>query len=184
MTDNDDPAPPGDPPSFNGLGKNAPREGAPLPSDRRAIRWARRARSSAYFAPTDPEVPNAKRRGALRRQRSLVGLTAVVIGLLSITLALLYRASMSVGARDADDSGKPVIEGSRADTAVSPTDTVHGSTLTGLSPLPSVHSIGELGDEAPAEDSTSNHSAPAGSASTTEQKGPPPALDIIRTPAF
>ena len=47
-------------------------------------------------------MPSAKRRGALRHQRSLVGLTAVVMGLLSITLALLYRASQQV--RTHDDS--------------------------------------------------------------------------------
>src|SRR5688500_13812250 len=99
MTDNDDPAPPRGGSSSAG-GKDDPGEAGARQGKNDTIDRARIRGTSARIAPTDPEVPSAKRRGALRHQRSLVGLTAVVMGLLSITLALLYRASQQVGARD------------------------------------------------------------------------------------
>ena len=134
--------------------------------------------TSARIAPTDPEVPSAKRRGALRHQRSLVGLTAVVMGLLSITLALLYRASQQVGARD-EASTAPRLRGEGAASSV---EHVHESARTPPSSPSPAKSDGEFADEAPSDD-TSNDSAPAASGATTS-KAPPPALDIIRTPAF
>src|SRR5688500_12627648 len=93
MTDNDDPHPPRD-------HLPSPDETGLRPGSEDAHGGARTSDTSVRMAPTDPEVPSAKRRGAIRHQRSLVGLTAVVMGLLSITLALLYRASQQVRARD------------------------------------------------------------------------------------
>jgi hypothetical protein len=178
MTDNDDPAPPrADSSSAGGKddsGAAGARQGKNDTSDRGRIRG-----TSARIAPTDPEVPSAKRRGALRHQRSLVGLTAVVMGLLSITLALLYRASQQVGARDEPTGTAPRLRGEAAATSI---EHVHESARTPPSSPSSAKSGGEIADEAPSDD-TSNDSAPAASG-TTPSKAPPPALDIIRTPAF
>jgi hypothetical protein len=181
MTDNDDPAPPRAHRSSNGLGKGTLGEGVTEPSGQRAVRWA--LRSGAHVGPTDPAVPNAKRRGELRRRRSLVALSALVIGLLSITLALLYRASQRVGMPNPKSNDLPAIEGTRADIDVSAANGVIDETLTRAAPTAPVEPGSELGDDAPAYGQTSTDSAPAGSAAPM-LKGPAPALDIIRTPAF
>jgi hypothetical protein len=179
MTDNDDPAPPrGDPSSVVGkdeLGRSGAR-GRNDAIDRGRIREA-----SARVAPTDPEVPSAKRRWALRDQRSLVGLTAVVMGLLSITLALLYRASQQVRTRDGTTGEAPRAGDTRSEGAASSIEHVHGSARIPQSSPSSAKSDGELADE-PSNDG-SNDNAPAASG-TPPPKTPPPALDIIRTPAF
>ena len=177
MTDNDDPAPPrGDP--FSAGSKDEP---GTRPGRRDAAGRARITSGSARFAPTDPEVPSAKRRGALRHQRSLVGLTAVVMGLLSITLALLYRASQQVRARDETTVDAPPSQGTRSAGVPSSIEPVHKSTLTPPSSPSAAQSGSEHRDET-AIDDNSNDSAPAESG--TPSKSPPPALDIIRTPAF
>lgn len=139
-------------------------------------------RSLGKVAPTEPEVPRAKRRGELRRKRSAVGLYVVVTGLLSITLALLYRAGQ-LGVHEQDDKGATLVDGTRADTVVSPLDVVHESTLTRLGPPPAVQSGSNVGDDVSTDDQASTDSAPAESASP-HPPGPPPAIDIIRTPAF
>jgi len=178
MTDNDDPAPPrGD--SSSAGGKDDPDEAGARQDKNDTIDRARIMGTSARIAPTDPEVPSAKRRGALRHQRSLVGLTAVVMGLLSITLALLYRASQQVGTRDETTGTAPRLHGEGAAPSI---EHVHESARTPTSSPASAKSDGEFADEAPSLD-TSNDSAPAASGATTS-KIPPPALDIIRTPAF
>jgi len=180
MTDNDDPAPPrGD--SSSAGGKDDPGEAGTRSGKNDAIDRARIRGTSARIAPTDPEVPSAKRRGALRHQRSLVGLTAVIMGLLSITLALLYRASQQVGTRDETTGTAQRLRGSGSEGASS-IEHVHESTPTPPSSPSPAKSDGEFGEEAPS-DETSNDSAPAASGATTS-KTPPPALDIIRTPAF
>ncbi|HMJ57177.1 MAG TPA: hypothetical protein VK540_34140 [Polyangiaceae bacterium] len=182
MTDNDDPSPPRHAPSSNGLGSDGSREGAAQRSRHGLIRWAQGSGTGPQVAPTDPEVPSAKRRGAVRRQRSLVGLTALVLGLLSITLAGLYRASQRVGAGDPNGSGMTSVRGTRSDTLFPP-DAIPQSTRTGLAPAPGVRAGNELSDDAPADEQASTDSAP-GSSASPQPKGPPPAIDIIRTPAF
>jgi hypothetical protein len=181
MTDNDDPAPPRDPPSSDGPNKDEPRKGATRPGEHRLIRWARGSGTAAHVAPTDPEVPRAKRRGAIRRRRSLVGLTAVVMGLLSITLALLYRASQRVGVGDRSGYGVPWPEGNSAPPSVKPADVIDEGTFTRLVTPPPAGS--ELGDDVPAADQSSTDSAP-GEKAFPPAKGPPPSPGIIRTPAF
>ena len=179
MTDNDDPLPLRDPPPSDGLGDEGSREKAARSRENRAIRWARSGGTGVHVAPTDPEVPSAKRRGAIRRQRSLVGLSAVVMGLLSITLMLLYRASMRVGVRDSE-SDLPSLQDHDFDNAAAPHDAVNEGTLGRGAPPAPMRTGDELeNDDAPA----SNDNAPAGSASSLP-RGQPPALDIIRTPAF
>jgi hypothetical protein len=175
MTDNDEPAPPRGTPSS--AGQEQPGESDARTGRNDGVVRSRTSGVSARIAPTDPEVPSAKRRGALRHTRSLVGLTAVVMGLLTITLALLYRASQQVRARDETTGDAPR---SRGTGGGPPVGNVHESTRTPPSPPPSHHSGGEPGDVAPSEDS-SNDSVPAGSA---PPKSPGPAHDIIRTPAF
>jgi hypothetical protein len=176
MTDNDDPAPPTDPPSSEGGDTKRAREGATPTDQNRVIRWVGSGGASVHIAPTDPEVPSAKRRGALRRQRSLVGLTAVIMGLLTTTLVLLYRASLRVGTHD---DRLPSLHDSRSETLASPYDVARESALTRVAPPSPAHADGDLGDDAPA----SSDNAPAGSASSFP-KGPQPAKGIIRTPAF
>ena len=183
MTDNDDPAPPRHPPTSDGSDKDEPRKGATRPGEHWLIRWARSGGTGAHVAPTDPEVPRAKRRGAIRRRRSLVGLTAVVMGLLSITLALLYRASQRVGGGDRSGYGMPWPEGNSAPPSVKPADVIHEGTFTRQVSPPPVQSGSELGDDAPGADQSSTDSAPAESA-FPPAKGPPPSPGIIRTPAF
>jgi|RhiMethySRZTD1v2_1073278.scaffolds.fasta_scaffold98775_4 hypothetical protein len=173
MTDNDDPAPPHEvsPPDDVGV--------EPLEGEQAHERARRRRRSGGiggFGAPTDPEVPRAKRRRELRRRRSLVGLSVVVMSLLSITLVLLYRASTRVGVRD-DDEILPLFD----DTGgpVTPGDAIHEGTSGRFAPARPVLSGAEIGGDAP----VSNDNVPAGSASSLPQ-GPPPALDIIRAPSF
>ena len=173
MTDNDDPAPSRGAASA-ASGKDEAADG--VERDKEGAGRVRTDTVSARFAPTDPEVPSAKRRGALRHQRSLVGLTVVVMGLLSITLALLYRASQQVRTRDAMTGALPHLH-DHGD-AVSPHR--HGDQSRTTSSSPSQPSVGS-GYQAPAD--TSSDSAPAGSGSSPS-KGRPPAHDIIRTPAF
>lgn len=172
MTDNDDPDPPRKPTALDGPAKRP--SGRPAGADDARTNHSRQGGAiGAHVAPTDPEVPSAKRRGALRRQRSLVGLSAVIMSLLSITLVLLYRASLRVGTRDNED-GLPLIDDG---PAASPVDVIHEGTFIRLAPSPT-QSEAEIGDDAPA----SNDNVPASSASSFPK--PPPALDIIRTPAF
>jgi hypothetical protein len=179
MTDNDDPAPPrGDPSSGVGkdeLGKAGVRSGKNDAIDRARIRGA-----SARIAPTDPEVPSAKRRWALRDQRSLVGLTAVVMGLLSITLALLYRASQQVRTRDGTTGDAAGLD-TRSERSAATIEHGQSSTRADPNSASPAKSDGELGDQTPSDDG-SNDNAPA--ASGTLPKAPPPARDIIRTPTF
>ena len=102
MTDNDDPDPPRRIPSSPTRDqdvhsqevhyKEASAQGA------RVARATRADLAANQVAPTDPEVPAAKKRGVRRRRRSLVGLAALVVGLLSITVSLLYRAGRRVSA--------------------------------------------------------------------------------------
>jgi len=173
MTDNDDPAPPRDPPSSDVLGAEESRREGTRTDERRDIRAPRNNEPSGHGIPTDPEVPSAKRRGVLRRQRSLWALSAVIVGLLSITLAVLYRASQRVGLPE-EDQGIPSLRGNT--DVVSAPDALREGTLTRLAtPAPGT----ELGDDAPAP----SHNVPAGSASSLP-KAPTPATSIIRTPAF
>jgi hypothetical protein len=177
MTDNDDPAAPHRAPSF-ARGTDEPAE-----AGGRSSKEGERARvdgARTRIAPTDPEVPSAKRRGAIRHQRSLVGLTAVVMGLLSITLALLYRASRKVGSRDDEIGAVPRVLHPRRETTAFSRDHVDGNAGDpSSSPLPARSG----GLHEPHSDDSSNDSAPAGSASAAP-KTQPPALDIIRRPPF
>ncbi|HMI87456.1 MAG TPA: hypothetical protein VK550_25385 [Polyangiaceae bacterium] len=168
MTDNDDPAPPREPPSSDDDGEEDSRH-AKRAREHRKFQWTKGDGTAAHIAPTDPEVPSAKRRGAMRRHRSLVGLSAVIIALLSITLMLLYRASLRVGVRE---SARPAIDDGRS-LVNAPRDVVYESTLTRLAPPPPT----ELGDDATSDN------APAGSASALP-KGPAPATSIIRALPF
>lgn len=174
MTDNEDRDPPrGDPFSA----------GADEP-DETGARWgregaggrARISRARTRIAPTDPEVPSAKRRGAIRHQRSLVGLTAVVMGLLSITLALLYRASQQVGTRDQAIPAAPRVPHPPGQTSASSRVQVDGNARTSRAQSNGLR-------EAPLFDDSASDGAPGGSGSAAP-KNPPPALDIIRTPPF
>jgi hypothetical protein len=174
MTDNDDPAPPRNIPPAEGLGTDA--HDAVTEALERALRRRRSGAIGGYGAQTDPEVPNAKRRRELRRRRSLAFLTVVVMSLLSTTLVLLYRASLRVGTRE-DDEILPFLDDTGV--AVSPVDAVREGTSTRpAAPFPAL-SGADIGDDAP----TSIDNVPAGSASSLP-KGPPPAIDIIRAPAF
>jgi hypothetical protein len=178
MTDSGDPPSPRGPTSLDGSGKDELHRETARTGEGRGIRAPRGTALGAHFAPTDPEVPSAKRRGALRRQRSLFGLTAVIIGLLSITLALLYRASQRVGVRE-DSEGVPSLHKSRTNIVRSPRDAVDEGTFPGAAPPFTLQSGAERGDHAPA----TRDNTPAGSASSFP-KGRPPAIDIIRTPTF
>jgi hypothetical protein len=174
MTDNDDPAPPRAPPSSDALGTEESRREGARTDERRDIRAPRNSEPGDHGIATDPEVPSAKRRGVLRRQRSLLGLSAVIVGLLSITLAVLYRASQRVGVPE-EDEGIPLLRGNT--DVVSPPDAVREGTLTRVATPERAGT--ELGDDAPVP----SHNGPAGSASSLP-KSPTPATSIIRTPAF
>ena len=139
--------------------------------------------TSNQVAPTDPEVPSAKRRGAWRRQRSLLGVTALMCGLLSITVFLLYRASRHVGSSRAVGSplsGAP----STTDALVHPLEMAPASTMTGLRPPAPMPYRGDLDDESARDDDGSSIDSAAASSNGPQPKAPPPAVDIIRTPAF
>jgi hypothetical protein len=177
MTDSDEPAPPRSPLSTNRLGKEEPRGPATAAGDGPTIR--RPTAPIAHIAPTDPEVPSAKRRGVLRRQRSLVGLAAVIMGLFSMTLVLLYRASLRVGARATED-GLPRVDDHRPRHPASFADVNRSDAIVQQLTAPNaMRPSADRGDDA----ADMNENSPAGSASSLP-KGPPPALDIIRTPAF
>jgi hypothetical protein len=138
-------------------------------------------------SPTDPAVPTAKRRGALQRQRSLVGLTILVVGLLSITVSLLYRASVRVGIPRSRFEGAPNPSAMTPNDALVPLgETSPASTMTGLrppAPMPYRSKPVDEDESAHDDDRASVDSAAASSAGA-QPKGPPRAVDIIRTPAF
>lgn len=177
MTDNDDSLPPRDrPASSSGDGHERPDEARP--HGVRAIGSAVPTKG-AHAAPTDPEVPSAKRRGALRQQRSLIGVAVVVVGLLSITLSLLYRAGRSVGT--SENVGSPTaIDGPKAgdDVVPSPGGSTERAPRVEPAAIPVSHPLPDLPDH------SADDRVPATSAVAPPSKNPPPAGDIIRTPAF
>jgi len=117
--------------------------------------------------PTDPEVPDAKRRRALGRRRSVVVAAAAVGGLVVIALLLLYRMGRQVTNAEAlhhrDDTSVPVAASSVGGAA--------GPTLTPLAsaPLPSA---------SPEAIATGSNERPL------PRTKPPAAPDIFRKPAF
>jgi hypothetical protein len=167
MTDNDDPVPPRERPPSDGLGREDARAGAGSSRENRSVSGVLSNGAGVHVAPTDPEVPSAKRRGAVRRHRSLVGLTAVVVVLVSITLMLLYRASLRVGTHGGENQS-PAIDGHRS-TATAPTsDVVHEGASTHVPPPPPLNTRGNA---------TRGSSSPL-------PKAAPSATGIIRTPTF
>jgi hypothetical protein len=187
MTDNDDPVSPRR--IFSSLTRDEREDQSEtkLPPRAHVVRPTRPRSGSSQVAPTDPEVPTAKRRGALRRRRSLVGLTALVVGLLSITVSLLYRASLRVGSPRMQSEGAPYRSTNPpTDALVPPRATSSASTMTGLrapAPMPYRGELDEDDESARDDDRPSVDSAASPSAES-QPKGPPPAMDIIRTPAF
>jgi hypothetical protein len=152
-------------------------------------RATRAALAANQVAPTDPEVPAAKKRGLRRRRRSLVGLAALVVGLLSITISLLYRAGRRVGALQAGGDGAPhanILP--RTDAVIFPQGNAPDSIMTGFRPSATMPYRNELDDDDGHDDGHDDGRPPVGSAppasATSQPKGPPPAIDIIRTPAF
>jgi len=102
MTDSDPPN------SQHGNGRSPdPRKNvAPRLFDGVKIIAATGRRAANQADPTDPEVPNAKRLRAVRRQRAMFVLGVVIVGLLSFTLALLYKTGRQVtSARPPADEG-------------------------------------------------------------------------------
>ena len=183
MTDSDDRPPHDDSPSSGELPKDEDREqDQRSPGQRGVVGLARIAETRRHGGPTDPEVPSAKRRGALRRQRSLVGLTAVIVGLLAITLGLLYRASVKVGEQSDSNDETLRADEARAGMASPPRAEVNEGSKTGLTPPPGRSVV--LGADAPVVDRASTDSAAAPASASPHPKASPPALDIIRTPAF
>lgn len=173
MTDNDDRAPPRRPSSVRNAGVDSNE-----PPPQGAARAPRRNVDSSHVAPTDPEVPTAKRRGALRRQRSFIGLTAVVVSLLSIAVSLLYRASRQVGSVGSGVDTSQTSSAPRPD--VFPPPTVESSERT--DPAQPLRKNGTESEDVLEERSSNDNSEAGGGA--TEPKAPPRARDIIRTPAF
>ena len=176
MTDNDDSHPPRDRPASSS-GDDHERPDEARPHGVRAIGPASPAKG-AHAAPTDPEVPSAKRRGAVRQQRSLIGVAMVVVGLLSITLLLLYRAGRSVGT--SEGIGSPAgIDGPKAgdDVALSPRGSTERAPRVEPAAIPVSQPLPDLPDH------SADDRVPAASAAPAS-KNPPPAGDIIRTPAF
>jgi len=115
--------------------------------------------------PTDPEVPDAKRRRALRRRRSMVIASAAVAGLVVIALLLLYRMGRQVTNAEAvtqrDDISSPVAASS-----------VGGAAGPIITPM------------APVGPSAAPRAIVAGSAGPPPRAKPPAAPDIFRKPAF
>jgi hypothetical protein len=135
-------------------------------------------------APTDPEVPAAKKRGVRRQRRSLVGLAAVVVGLLSITVSLLYRASRRVSAPRAAGEGAPHTSLPRTDAIIFQRRNAPAGIVTGLRPPAPMPYRDELDGDDRRDDGRSPVGNAAASSAAPQPKGPTPAIDIIRTPAF
>jgi hypothetical protein len=174
MTDNDDSAPSRDRPSRSGSAAEE-RHGDVRADDVRAV-ISISSEKGAQAAPTDPEVPSAKRRGALRQKRVLAGLAAVVVGLLSITLAVLYRAGQRVGIPDRADpaASSRIIVPHESAPARPQLDTTEPTTRANPPSMPSRR----LDDTSPFGDGA----APV--RSSPFPISPPAASGIIRAPSF
>ena len=187
MTDNDDPDSPrrisSSPTRDEGKHYNEAR----VPGAHVA-RATRAGLTANQVAPTDPEVPAAKKRGVRRRRRSLVGLAALVVSLLSITVSLLYRAGRRVSALRAGGEGAPhasILP--RTDAVIFPHGDSPASIMTGLRQPGPIPYRNELDDDDGHDDGHDEGRPPVGSAAASaapQPKVPPPALDIIRTPPF
>jgi hypothetical protein len=147
-------------------------------------RATRAGLAANQVAPTDPEVPSAKKRGVRRRRRSLVGLAALVVGLLSITVSLLYRAGQRVSALRAGGDGAPhasILP--RTDAIIFPRGDAPAGITTGPRPPAPMPDRNGLDDDGPDDGRPRVGSATAASAAS-QPKVPLPAIDIIRAPAF
>jgi hypothetical protein len=173
MTDNDDPDPRLAKPPPGGQGKDE-LQGSTAPGHRPSTSKGPGARASRAAA-TDPEVPSAKRRGALRQLRSLFALAAVIVGLLWITFSLLYRAGRRVGTRRPD--GEPMEERERR----TPDDRSREENDSNPSAVNRMSS-GIQENHASSSDDRATERSPAASASSSGKR--PRTRDIIRTPTF
>jgi hypothetical protein len=186
MTDNDDPDPPRRIFSSPTRDQDVHYEEASVPAAYVA-RATRAGLAANHFAPTDPEVPSAKKRGVRRRRRSLVGLAALVVGLLSITVSLLYRAGRRVSALRAGGDAPHASILPRTDAIIFPQGNAPASIATGFRPPASTPYRNELDDDGHVDGRDEGRptvgSTTAASAAS-QPKGPPHAIDIIRTPAF
>jgi len=117
--------------------------------------------------PTDPEVPDAKRRRAMRRRRSLIVAALAVSGLVVTVLLLLYRMGQQVTSAES--------LGARGEISA---PAVAISVAPAPSPiiLPQAPTLGE--GASPRASATGSTSSPPPRAKS------PTAPDIIRKPAF
>jgi hypothetical protein len=123
-------------------------------------------RSEGRTDPTDPEVPDAKRRRAQRRRRSMVFATVAVAGLAIVALALLFHIG-----RQVTDAEPETTRGDRTLPASS-----GESQPPGAASRPLASSIPAL--EAPIQGSSLAASSPP------HRAKPPAAPDIIHNPSF
>jgi len=82
-------------------------ESDPAPRSARRLRRSV-VRGGAETDPTDPEVPDAKRRGAQRRRQAVVVGVIAVAGLFVIALVLLYRMGRQVTDAEAETKGADI----------------------------------------------------------------------------
>jgi len=117
--------------------------------------------------PTDPEVPDAKRRRAMRRRSSWVVAALAVTGLLVVALLLLYRMGKQVTSAGSHRNGGEV---------TAPAAALSVAPAPGSFTAPEVPALRE---------SAAPRASAAGSISGPPPRAKPPtAPDIIRKPAF
>jgi hypothetical protein len=124
-------------------------------------------RSEARTDPTDPEVPDAKRRRAKRRRQSMVFAAVAVVSLAMIALALLVRMGRQVVDAEAETR--------RSDRTPPPAPSGESQ--------PPVAAFQPLASSAPAPRAPMQSSAAAASSPAYHAK-PPAAPEIIHNPSF
>jgi hypothetical protein len=141
---------------------------------------ARRGEARAHHDRTDPEVPSAKRKGARQRRGTLVALSALVGGLLTMALSLLYRASEKVS-----ETANGRLSGPLHHVANPEATTVSSHSLLSMSERRQDHyTQGSVEKESvlpPYEAPDASH--PPAPGASSQSKGAP-ANGIIRPPAF
>ena len=117
--------------------------------------------------PTDPEVPDAKRRRAMRRRTTLIVAGLAITGLVAIVLLLLYRMGQQVTSAES--------LGTRGEISAP-------AAAISVAPAPSPIILPQA--PTPGEGASSRASTTGSTSGPAPRAKSPTAPDIIRKPAF